>query len=91
MLPSEKHDDIRSAIVSLIHDVIPLDGPPAVVRTDNAPGFKALINDQFLVENRIHIDLGRVKNKNRNPVAELENEILRIAEAPGPISPLNLA
>ena len=96
MLPSEKHDDIRSAIISLIHNVIPLDGPPAVIRTDNAPGFQSLANDQFLMENRIRIDLGRVKNKNRNPVAEraiqeLENEILRLARAPGPISPLTLS
>ena len=96
LLPSEKHDDIRAAIVSLIHDIIPLDGPLTVVRTDNAPGFQPLVDDQFLVENRIRIDLGRIKNMNRNPVAEravqeLEAEILRLTNVPGPISPLTLS
>ena len=31
ILPSEKHEEIRSALVSLTHDIIPLDGPLAVV------------------------------------------------------------
>ena len=71
-------------------------GPPSIVRTDNAPGFQSLVNDAFLADNRIHIDLGRVKNKNRNPVAEkaiqeLENEILRVVKAPGQVSPLVLS
>ena len=96
LLPSEKHDDIRTAIVSLIHDIIPLDGPLAVIRTDNAPGFQSLVDDQFLVENRIRVDLGRIKNLNRNPVAEravqeLGAEILRLTKLPGPISPLTLS
>jgi len=96
ILPSEKHEDIRTAIVSLINDIVPLEGPHAVVRTDNAPGFQSLANDQFLESNRIHIDLGRVKNKNRNPVAEraiqeLESEILRFVRTSGPITPLTLS
>ena len=96
ILASEKQDDLRVAIVSLIHDITPIEGPPTIVRTDNAPGFQALVNDKFLTDNRINIDLGRVKNKNRNPVAEkaiqeLENEIVRVVKVPGPISPLVLS
>ena len=48
ILSTEKHDDIRTALVDLIHDVIPLEGPHAVVRTDNAPGFQPLVSDQLL-------------------------------------------
>lgn len=95
ILQSEKGDDIRSALVTLIHDIIPMDGPPVTVRTDNAPGFHSLVDDQFLKDHRINIDVGRVKNINKNPVAEkaiqeLEHEILRVVQVPGPVSPLTL-
>ena len=67
--------------VQLLAEVHPLDGPYAVIRTDPAPGFKALVNDQLLNRRRISIELGRSKNVNKNPVAEraiqeLEDEIL---------------
>ena len=96
ILPSEKHEDLRLALVTLIHDIIPMEGPHAIVRTDNAPGFQSLVNDKFLDDHRIHVDLGRVKNKNRNPVAEkaiqeLEHEILRVTNTPGPVTPLILS
>ena len=48
----------------------PLDGPLAVVRTDPAPCFLALENDSVLHEHRIALEIGRVKNRNKNPVAE---------------------
>ena len=69
----------------------PLDGPIAIIRTDSAPGFQALVNDPFLQENRLCIELGRVKNINKNPTAEraiqeLETEIVRQDPSGGPIS-----
>ena len=78
-----------------IKDVIPLEGPHAVVRSDNAPGFATLVDDKYLQDHRIQIDLGRVKNVNKNPVAEkaiqeLEHEILRVIKSLGPLSPLSL-
>ena len=95
ILPSEKGDDIRTALVMAIKDVIPLQGPHVVVRSDNAPGFATLVDDKYLQDNRIQIDLGRVKNVNKNPVAEkaiqeLEHEILRVIKSPGPLSPTSL-
>jgi hypothetical protein len=61
----------------------PLDVSPAVVRTDPAPGFEALVNDKLLHNYRIAIKIGRIKNPNKNPVAEgtvqeLQQEILRL-------------
>ena len=60
----------------------PMDRPPAVIRTDPAPGLRALVNDPLLKTYRITIELGQAKNPNKNPVAEravqeLETELLR--------------
>ena len=59
-----------------------LDGPSAVVRVDPAPGFIKIINDDYLLQNNITLEVGRTKNINKNPVAEkaireLEDELLR--------------
>ena len=50
------------------------------MRTDPAPGFQALYNDTLLKKHRITVEIGRVKNRIKNPVAEraiqeLEEEI----------------
>jgi hypothetical protein len=65
------------------------------VRCDSAPGFRALLNDEILHSLVFQIDLGRVKNINKNPVAEqaireLELEILKVQPDPGPIAPIVL-
>lgn len=97
LLESERHHDLRDAIIQLLAEVHPLDGPYAVIRTDPAPGFKALVDDQLLTRHHISIELGRAKNLNKNPVAEkaiqeLEGEILRANSSPHQIlTPMNLA
>ena len=96
LLESERHQDLRDAIVLLLAEVHPLDGPYAVIRTDPAPGFKALVNDQLLNRHRISIELGRPKNVNKNPVAEraipeLEDEILRSNLSNSMFTPLSLS
>ena len=73
-----------------------MDGPPAVIRTDPAPGFKALPNDPLLKKHRVTIELGQPKNPNKNPVAqravqELETELARQKPLGGALSPLILA
>ena len=47
-----------------------MDGPPAIIQTDPAPGFKVLVNDKSLHQHRITLELGHAKNPNKNPVAE---------------------
>ena len=74
----------------------PMDGPPAIIRTDPAPGFKALVNDTSLHQHRITLELGHAKNPNKNPVAEraiqeLEFELLRQEPRGGAVSSLTLA
>ena len=53
----------------LIQDVVPLDGPNAIFRAENIPG-KNLVDNTYFKDHRISIDLGRIKNHNKNPVAE---------------------
>ena len=95
-LENERHQTLRDAIIKLCVEMRPMDGPPAVIRTDPAPGFKALVNDPLLKKHRITIELGYAKNPNKNPVAEravqeLENELLRQEPLGGSVSPLTLA
>lgn len=77
-------------------DLHPLDGPRAVIRVDPPPGFLALREDALLDRYRINLEIGRVKNVNKNPVAEkavaeLEEEILRQEPGRGPVSQLCLS
>ena len=99
------HNDINSgrtspistcAFVRLCIELRPLDGPPAVIRTDPSPGFKALVDDPLLRSHRLSIEIGRVKSNNKNPVAEravqeLQNELLRQDPSDGYVSPLALS
>ena len=60
----------------------PLDGPPAIIRTDPVPGFKALTDGALLKQHRIALEIGNAKNRNKNPFAEravqgVERELLR--------------
>ena len=96
LLDDERQDTLRDALLRLCVELRPLDGPPAVIRTDSAPGFAALRNDQQLRDLRLTLELGRVKNPNKNPVAEraireLEDEIVRRDPAGGKISALTLS
>lgn len=96
LLDSERHDDLRDALIRLCIEQRPLDGPIAIIRTDPAPGFQALVNDQSLNSHRLNIEIGRVKNNNKNPVAEraiqeLEKEILKQEARGGALSPKTLA
>ena len=92
----EQKITLRDHLIQLCADLIPLDGPLAVVRTDAAPGFSALANDELLAKHRISLEIGNHKNRNKNPVAEravqeLEDEILRREPNCRSITPLFLA
>ena len=60
-----------------------MSAPGAKVRSDNASAFQSLLNDDQLKLRNISIELGRVKNVNKNPIGEkcvqeLEEELCRI-------------
>lgn len=96
IIPDEKCATLRDSLAKLMVELHPIDGPCAVVRVDPAPGFTALKDDSILKRLNIAIEVGRIKNINKNPVAEkaiaeLENEILRQEPGGAPITPLILA
>ena len=95
-LEDERHNTLRDALIRLCVQLRPLDGPSAVIRTDPAPGFKALRDDQLLKHHRITLEIGDAKNRNKNPIAEravqeVENELLRHDPLGGPVTHVTLA
>lgn len=70
IIENERHDTLRDAIIQLYIGLRSLDGPVAIIRTDAAPGFASLCNDELLNRYRIKVEIGRVKNPNKNPVAD---------------------
>ena len=80
LIQDESADTLSS---SLISQTAFLCKDQSTIQIDNAPGFQSLRNDKTLQEHGITIEFGRVKNPNKNPVAEkaiqeFEKEILRI-------------
>ena len=95
LVPDEKSDTLRDALARSVVGVHPLDGPQAVIRVDPAPGFVSLKNSNALQHLGISVEIGRVKNTNKNPVAEravleLEEELLRQEPGGGPVTELSL-
>ena len=66
LIDNEHRDTLRDALIRLCIEMRPLDGPPAVIRTDPAPGFRSLLNDELLQQHRLSLEIGRVKNPNKN-------------------------
>ena len=96
LLEDERHNTLRDALIRLCVQMLSLDGPSAVIRTDPASGFKAITEDLLLKHHRITIDIGNAKNRNKTPVAEravqeVENELLRHDPLGGPVSPVTLS
>ena len=96
IIPDENHTTLRSGLVELCLPMRPYEGPPAKIRVDPAPGFKSLRNDEQLLQLKLSIDMGREKNRNKNPVAEkavqeVEIELLKQNPSGGPVSSLALA
>ena len=95
IIDNECHDALRVGLLQLLLSIHPIDGPPVTIRADPAPGFQALVNDTSLKEHHITLEIGRFKNKNKNPIAEravqeLQGEILRLDPTGNPISQLQL-
>ena len=70
LISDEQSVTLRTALLKLCIPIRPIDGPRSIVRVDPAPGFKSLKDDTLLESHNIILDVGREKNKNKNPVAE---------------------
>ncbi|PFX31306.1 hypothetical protein AWC38_SpisGene3850 [Stylophora pistillata] len=96
LIADEKYDTSRSALTCLVADLHPIDGPRADILVDPAPAFVSLSNNDGLKHLNVWLDIGRIKNKNKNPVAEravqeLEDELLKQVPGGGPIDQVSLA
>ena len=96
IVESERHDALRDCLARLCMEIRPLEGPPAIIRVDPAPGFVALVNDSTLLRMGICLEIGIIQKNNKNPVAEkavseIEDELLRQELGGGPVSPRILA
>ena len=95
-IQDEKRETLRDGLIRVLVHLKPLNGPSVVVRVDPAPGFRSLQDDPFLKQFNISVEVGRVKNSNKNPVAEkaiteFEDELFREEHGESPISILTLA
>ena len=96
IIPDEKSDILRDTLIQLCMELHPLDRPNTVIRVDPAPGFRAMREDKTLDHFSISIEVGSVKNPNKNPVSEiaiseLENKLLKQEPGGGPASPFRLS
>ena len=96
LIKSEKHEDLRNALIVLCSQLRSLHDGGATVCVDPAPGFCALATDPILLSHGITLEIGRVKNPNKNPVAEraieeLGLELLNLSPEGGPVSDITLA
>ena len=94
IIPDETADSLRDSVVTGVIDLMPETG--ATVQVDCAPGLQTLaaeskMDGSILKKLGILIDLGRIHNVNKNPVAEnaikeFHKERLRLNPAGGRIS-----
>ena len=96
LVKSEKHEDLRNALIVLCSQLSSLHDGGVTVRVDPAPGFCALASDPILLSHGITLEIGRVKNPNKNPVAEraieeLGLKLLNLSPEGGPVSDVTLA
>ena len=92
LIPDEQKITLGDHSIQLYAELIPLDGPLAVIRTESAPGFIALTNDELLAKHEISaIIIIKILLQRERAVQELEDEILRRESNCRSITPLFLA
>ena len=96
LIKSEKHEDLHNATIVLCSQLHFLHDGGVTVHVDPAPGFCALAGDPILLSHGITLEIGRVKNPNKNPVAEraieeLGLELLNLSPKGAPVSNVTLA
>ena len=94
IIPDEHKDTLKAVLLETTAELKAASG--CVIRTDGALPFQSLVHDRSLHVQGIQLEIGRLKNRNKNPVAEkavqeLELELKRAHPEGGPISPVNLA
>jgi hypothetical protein len=68
LIPDEKSSTLKSTLLDTTAELKSPSG--CIIRVDGASGFQALLCDKELQQNGIHLEMGRLKNRNKNAVAE---------------------
>ena len=89
IIPNERHETLREAIIVTTSELIPDDG--LKMQVDNASGLVKLVGDSQLDKHNIKIETGRKVNKDSNPVAEkavkeFRDQKLKFKPQGGPVS-----
>ena len=96
IIQDETAESLKEAILLSVLDLIPSSG--TVIQVDAAPGFRSihkslssLENDDMFAKYGIKLDIGRVYNSNKNPIAEnsikeFRKERLRLNPRGGPVT-----
>ena len=95
LVPNEQGPTLRDAIICLTKEFVPLEDPPVVASIDGDSGLTSLTTDELLRFHLIFLEIGHIKHKNKNPVAEkavqeLEHELIRLDPLGGTITGLTL-
>ena len=68
LVPDVTKDTLKTTFISSTAELKAASG--CTVRVDGAASFTSLVQDKDLLDNNIHLEVGRLKNRNKNPVAE---------------------
>jgi hypothetical protein len=94
LIPNEQKETLREFLLETTAELKCHAG--CTVRVDSSTSFVSLVKDVFLSKQNIQLEEGRVKNRNKNPIAEkaiqeLEMEIKRCHPEGGPLTSSQLA
>ena len=98
IVKNQTAETMETALLQLVLDFMPDSG--ITIRTDGATAFQSLQRKSQLPGSNLHrlnirVEVGRLQNKNKNPVAEnankeLQKEMLRLNPSGGPITSTDL-
>lgn len=69
LIESKKHENLCNAIIALCSQLCSLNDCGVTICVDPVPGFCTLFKDPILLSHGTHLQIGRIKNPNKIPVA----------------------
>lgn len=93
LLLSESSQSLKDGLITTISRFRPPSGDEVKIRVDGASGFQALLTDSSLESFHIKIEVGEIKNINKNPISESEfhTELCKLKPNGGKITDTELA
>ena len=95
-IPGEKATDLEDGITRLMAKFRAPCGPPVIIRTDQGKCFQSINAAKSLSKQHITLELGEVKNVNKNPsgekaISEFHSEVQRLVPQGGPLDEVSLS